>query len=411
MEIAILHYAAPPVVGGVENVIGFHARLMAAAGERVRILAGRGGSQSGVARFIEIPLLDSRHPRVLEIKSALDQGIVPETFEELRLQIRSQLLKNLEGVDLLIAHNVGSLHKNLPLTAALMDIANSDGNPPLVLWHHDLAWTSERYRDELHDGFPWDILAQAWPGVRRHVVVSKLRQRELAELIDLPMSQIQVIPNGVDVRSFLKLGDRAWQIIQDLDLISAAPMLLLPVRITRRKNIELALNALANLRRQMPQARLLVTGPLGPHNPANIEYLRQLLRLRDDLGLKGAAHFLAEITSEFLPDEVIADFYRLTDGLFLTSRDEGFGIPLLEAGLAGIPIFCTDIPALSELAENQAEYFSPDEDPRTVAEKIALHYKSDPVYSMRRKARQSYSWEGIFTMKIAPLLEEYRERE
>ena len=41
-RVALLHYAAPPVIGGVESVVGQHARLMADAGHQVCIVAGRG---------------------------------------------------------------------------------------------------------------------------------------------------------------------------------------------------------------------------------------------------------------------------------------------------------------------------------------------------------------------------------
>jgi glycosyltransferase involved in cell wall biosynthesis len=73
-----------------------------------------------------------------------------------------------------------------------------------------------------------------------------------------------------------------------LDLLRADLLLLLPARITRRKNIEFALEVLASLRREGGQdARLLVTGPPGPHNPGNLAYLEQLLQL-PGLGLRGA---------------------------------------------------------------------------------------------------------------------------
>ncbi len=42
MKIDLLHYSAPPIVGGVESVISHHARLMSKAGHPVRIIAGRG---------------------------------------------------------------------------------------------------------------------------------------------------------------------------------------------------------------------------------------------------------------------------------------------------------------------------------------------------------------------------------
>ncbi|MBI3739501.1 MAG: glycosyl transferase family 1, partial [Chloroflexi bacterium] len=42
MKITLLHYAALPIIGGVESVMGHHARLMTDAGHQVRVIAGRG---------------------------------------------------------------------------------------------------------------------------------------------------------------------------------------------------------------------------------------------------------------------------------------------------------------------------------------------------------------------------------
>ncbi len=411
MNIAILHYSAPPIVGGVESVIGHHARLMTAAGHTVRILAGRGASILPGVQFIEIPLLDSRHPEILKIKAELDAGSVPESFNDTTQIIAELLRENLVGVDVLIAHNVGSMNKNLPLSTALMENANRKSETRLVLWHHDLAWTTPRYQDELYDRFPWNILAAPWPGVHRHVVVSELRRAELAALMKIDPEDIQVIPNGVHIEQFLKLEQRTREVVEELNLFNAAPLLLLPVRITRRKNIELALKTLTHLRKRMPEARLLVTGPMGPHNPKNLEYFAELLELRDGLGLKDCAHFMAEISQEFLPDPMIFDFYQIADGLLLTSQEEGFGIPILEAGLRGIPIFCTNIPPLQELAGEDAVYFATNEEPEKIARSIYLRLKSDPTYHMRNKVRQIYRWESIYLRDIEPLCQALVQRD
>ena len=68
------------------------------------------------------------------------------------------------------------------------------------------------------------------------------------------------------------------------------------------------------------------------------------------MGLEASVYYLAELVEGYLPDAVIADFYRLADALLMPSREEGFGIPVLEAGLSRLPIFCADIPPLRELA-------------------------------------------------------------
>jgi glycosyltransferase involved in cell wall biosynthesis len=176
------------------------------------------------------------------------------------------------------------------------------------------------------------------------------------------------------------------------------------VRITPRKNIELALRVCENLVKHFPSTRLVVTGPLGPHNPANVDYFEMLTSLRKDLKLDHVVHFLVELTDGYIPDEVIQDFYHLADALFMPSIEEGFGIPILEAGLAGLPIFCSDIPPLRSLGSTNATYFSPDADPVELANRIVNHLSFDPVFRMRTRVRREFSWEGIYAREIAPLL-------
>jgi glycosyltransferase involved in cell wall biosynthesis len=404
MKIALLHYSALPVVGGVERVIGQHARLMADAGHEVRVVAGRGAQVDKRIRFARIAALDSRHAQVLKIKAELDVGRLPVGFAPFAERLASWLRRLLADVDVVIAHNVASLHKNLALTAALRQLRDAGTTTRLILWHHDLAWTTPRYRAELHNGYPWDLLRTDWPGVQ-HVAVSELRQRELAGLLGLPAARIAVVPNGIDIAAFLKLEPMTVGFVKQLSLLSSRPLLLLPVRITRRKNIELALHLLAALRQSYPRAALVVTGPLGPHDPTNIQYFESLTALRAQLGLTGAAHFLTGLTREVLPDAVIADFYRLADGLFLPSREEGFGLPLLEAGLAGVPVFCSDIEPLRKLGGAEAVYFSPDAAPAELAARIVSRLEADPAFGLRQRVREQYAWEGIYQARIAPLLE------
>ena len=403
MKIALLHYSAPPIIGGVESVLAQHARLFSAGGHNVRVIAGSGQAWLPAVEFICLPLAGSRHPEVLAVKSELDQGRIPAKFESLVEQLAGQLGQALRGADVLIVHNVCSLNKNLALTAALQRLNASPGFPRLILWHHDLAWSVSRYRGELYPGYPWDLLRMDWPSATQ-VVVSSLRQAELVELTGLAPERVQVVPNGIDIAVFLKLEPETVAWVEQLCLRAAAPLLLLPVRITPRKNLEMALRILAHLRVDFPQAALLVTGPLGAHNPANEEYFAGLLDLRSRLGLEKCAHFLAENSTATIPDVVIADFYRLADALLLPSLEEGFGIPLIEAALGQRPVFCTDLVPLRALAGQDALYFNPQDDPRRVAEMIAATLKASPVFRFAVRTRQHYTWEGIYTEKIAPLL-------
>jgi glycosyltransferase involved in cell wall biosynthesis len=404
MKIALLHYSSPPVVGGVESVLAHHARLMSRAGHQISILSGRGEQFDENIPVRVLPRCGSRLPEVLAVKTQLDQGVCAPEFGFLRDQIRDELLRELRGFDVLVAHNVASLHKNLALSAALHDVYRQPGFPRLVLWHHDLAWTTPRYRGELHAGYPWDVLRDGWDSAS-HVVVSQLRRGELCELLGMAAEDIRVIPNGVDLSAFYNLHPRTLALVEQLGLLRSDPLFLLPVRLTPRKNIELALQVISVLRRRLPQAMLLVTGPEGAHNPANRIYKQKLLDLRDDLDLQGSAHFLAEATPEFLPDEVIADFYRLADALLFPSREEGFGIPIIEAAFSAKPVFCADIPVLRELGGGDVSYFDPDGEPDAIAQQIVDRLDGEVTSRLARRAKHAYTWDSIYALHIQPLLE------
>lgn len=407
MQLALLHYAAPPVVGGVESVIAHHARLFADAGHHVRIIAGRGASFDPRITFVPLPLADSQHARVLHIKAELDRGVVSSAFTALRDELVAALREALHHVDVVFAHNVCSLHKNLALTAALHQLHAQARTPHLVLWHHDLAWTTPRYRSELHAGYPWDLLRTAWSGAVQ-VTISEARRSELAALMRLAPEMIHVVPNGLDPAQFYKLEPQTQALLAQTRLLDAALILLLPVRITPRKNIELALRVLAALRADGMDAVLVVTGPLGAHNARNNDYFAHLRALRQQLGLEGAAHFLAELADGFLPNAVISDLFRLCDALFLPSREEGFGLPVIEAAFDRKPIFCSDIPTLREVGGAFANYFSPSEDPAHIAAQIRERLAHETTYHSAVRARQRYTWHSVYRKHLAPLLASLR---
>jgi glycosyltransferase involved in cell wall biosynthesis len=120
--------------------------------------------------------------------------------------------------------------------------------------------------------------------------------------------------------------------------------------------------------------------------------------------LQDAAHFLAEHVNGFVPDAVVADCFRLADALLLPSREEGFGIPLVEAAFGRLPVFCADIPPLRELGGPDVVYFAPDAEADDVAELIRARLGASPVYRFATRARATLTWEHIYAQHIAPLL-------
>lgn len=403
-RIALLHYSGPPVVGGVELVIAQQARGLAEAGYAVRVICGQGGPPEAPVELHIDPRFSARHANVLAVKRELDAGTVGMAFDALTDALTEALRTALDGCDVCIAHNVPSLHKNLPLTAALARIADV----PLIAWCHDFAWTNPQYAAELHPGDPWDLLRRRWPHAR-YVTVSAARGAEMRGLLGLSEAETHVIPSGIDAARFLRWTSATQRIVESFRLLEADGILLLPARITRRKNIELALTTVAALRQQSgTDWRLVITGPPGPHNPSNDAYLQELLRLRASLNMDEAAHFCYALADPpFVPDDdTVADLYRLADALLFPSTQEGFGIPILEAGLSGLPIFCSRLPPFEESAGPDAHYFDPDTtSPSAIAALIDTTLAQSDVARLRRRVRRDWRLDRLLRERLIPLLE------
>lgn len=403
-RVAILHYASPPTVGGVEATIAHHARGLTQLGYQVRVISGSGAEFDDRIETHIQPLFGSSAPDVLAVKKELDQGLVSDAFHALVARQIAALEEALADCDVCIVHNVHTLNKNLPLTAALHKLSQ----PRFIAWCHDLAWTNPQYLPELHDGDPWNLLREVWHNTI-YVTVSEARQAEMAELLNIPEKEITVITSGVNIPDFLQWTPEMRMIDDKLHLLEADLLLLLPARLTRRKNIELALRVLHELkRRDNRDTRLIVTGPPGPHNPLNPGYLGELLDLRSTLGLQESVHFLYELQEpRFVPDDTtMSNLYQIADALLFPSLQEGLGIPILEAGLVGLPIFCSDLPPFHQTGQDDVTFFDPINDsPEAIASKIHDSLVNTPRQRLKTRVRQAYRWEEILRMQLMPLLE------
>jgi len=407
-SIAIMHYTCPPVVGGVEQLIAIHAGMLADRGYPTMVVTGKGEPFRPDVPVVAIPHLYSKDLELLKVNSELERGTVSERFFAMVEGIYGALRRTLRGVEVCVVHNAFTLHFNLPLTAALWRLVESGEAPRIVGWCHDLAWRNNLYIPLMRDEYPWALLKRPLDGVK-YVVVSELRQRELSELFGVSPDQFAVVPAGVDPESQLKLERETAELVRRLGLLDGDLLMLAPVRITKRKNLEMSLRIVHALAQKGVDARLVVTGPPGPHNVRSGDYVEELRDLRHALGIEREVVLLFEqVASEGsypVSDRMMCDLYSISDLLLFSSAQEGFGIPLIEAGLFRLPVFCTNIPPFREIGLGMVHYFELDEEPASVADRIRRWMVEDRVYCLRRRVLKEYWWDSIFSDRIEPLME------
>lgn len=137
---------------------------------------------------------------------------------------------------------------------------------------------------------------------------------------------------------------------RDLDL--SRPWFVTLGTIEPRKNHALLLDAWQDLARDLPADRipqLFIIGRRGWSNEATFARLDQLPKDGPVRELSG------------LSDGAVASLLGRSMGLLMPSRAEGFGLPLIEAAAAGVPIISAPLPSARELLGDDAIYLSPDD--------------------------------------------------
>ena len=180
--------------------------------------------------------------------------------------------------------------------------------------------------------------------IRRSAVTitgSEATRQDLVRELRLPASlaaNVRVITDGAG-ESLFPDGRAPIKSPED-----PAPRTLLYVgRMDPYKNVTLLVEALAEIRRLCPfPVRLRVVGPKDPRYP-------EAEQRAAELGLADAVEFTG-----FVSAEELAQAYREADLLTHPSRYEGFGLQLVEAMRAGLPVVCTDGGSQPEVAGDAA---------------------------------------------------------
>lgn len=104
-------------------------------------------------------------------------------------------------------------------------------------------------------------------------------------------------------------------------------------------------------------------------------------------------------------DALLQALYARADGLIGASYGEGFGIPLIEAARAGLPLLVRDLPVFREVTQDQASFFPLDADQEQLAASLAaflsrLDGSNPPVPA---SALPSQSWQDSAVQVVRAL--------
>ncbi len=402
MNIAICHYSCPPIIGGVETVVEQQARLIKRHHHYTKVIAGSGGKFS---QNIDVDINPMLGAGIMDVYPGMSDKDMTKLMEPQILSILGFLEYSLSAFDILIAHNILSMPHNLPLTHAIHRIARS-GRIRVISWNHDSPFFSM----QKEQGYPpsWDILRQTSDDIS-YVCVSQEKKKDFEELY-CGSRKISVIPNGISIANFLKLQDITHRLIDDRKLYEADLILLQPGRFHPSKNIEFSVKVVRALLDRGINAVILLTATIDPHDQGSIEYHARVKQAVAEAGVGEHVVFISEyvyrhLSTPNIDRSILRDLYHVADMLFIPNRQEGYGITLLEAAMARLPIACSDIPLFREMCNGNSCIFPLDEEPGKVAERIESFASHGPIRMFKRVFR-GYSWENIYQERILPLLNE-----
>ena len=167
------------------------------------------------------------------------------------------------------------------------------------------------------------------------VTVSSAGMRAAAIAAGARQERIVLIHHGVDTRRFAP-GAPSAALVARVDA-GGAPVVLSPRTIRPLYHHEIAVEAIAELRRRGGSVPLLVLTDSGA-DPGTVAGLRARA---DSLGVAHRLRILEGVRHDDLPD-----LYRLADVVLSLPETDSFAVTLLEAMACGRPLVATDLPAV-----------------------------------------------------------------
>ena len=217
-------------------------------------------------------------------------------------------------------HNRGEINH---ITGDVHYIALATGRNTVLTVHDVDSALRGSFLNKLIIKFLWFWLPALC--VKRITTVSPKSQEELGRLIPFARKKITVVPNPYNPR-MLDSGNRQVAVGRANER-DARPVVFL-VGTKPNKNLERTIEALGSL-----QVRLIILGKLTAHQT----------ELLDQYNFDYTSHFNISYST-------VVELYNMTDLVCFASLYEGFGVPVIEAQLAGKPVVTSNIDPLKWVA-------------------------------------------------------------
>lgn len=408
MKIALLHFAYPPNTGGVEILLREHALILTKLGHQVSLFVGSGEEKDTRIKLSVVPEFQSVmnfNPHLQE--KILEKGVIDDEFSRTSEFIEQKLKKLLVDQEVVIIHNMLTIVRNLPFNEALRRYTQKHPEKKFIIWVHDHSYINEFKIKDLSAVVTSEkektLLTQPINNVV-YIAISEAFKKPLVKLLNITPEKVIVIPDGITIQSFLEIDPSVHEIFEKNNLLSAFPLMLSPVNILDRKNLDYCIDIISSLKKSYPQIRYIITGNPSKHH-STLEYLNKLKNQVKQLELDENVLFLGEYFNRFLKQSEIHDFYTLSDIILYLSKSENFGLPLLESALSKTPIFVSDLEVFREIGGNQFNYIDyKNTSPEKAAGIIKDFIETNNQIKTNYHVRSNYDLMTIIKNKLIPLI-------
>jgi len=185
---------------------------------------------------------------------------------------------------------------------------------------------------------------------KRVIAISESVKKSLQKYELIPENKIYVLPNCVDFEKFSKSRKASGHEAKEEIIIGTVG------RLEKEKGINYLLYAIKIMLSTFPNLRLHIVGDGAATS--------DLKKLSKKLNISNSVIFFGKFAD-------VIPFYNKMDIFVLPSILEGFGIVLLEAMAAGVPIVATNVNGISEVVVNmQSGLLVPPKNPKAIADAV-----------------------------------------